>query len=111
MKKIIGNNICELRKQQGLTQVALAKFLSVSRVQISHYERGERNIPMTHLNKLADLFGVELSDLLEENLEAQKLNLAFAFRSNNNETDLVNIASFKKVVMSYLKMQNISNAD
>jgi transcriptional regulator with XRE-family HTH domain len=111
MKKIIGRNICELRKHQDLTQVALAKFLSVSRVQISHYERGERNIPMAHLNKLADLFGVELSDLLEENLEAQKLNLAFAFRSNNNETDLVNIASFKKVVMSYLKMQNVSNAD
>ncbi|PWD98774.1 helix-turn-helix domain-containing protein [Marinilabilia rubra] len=110
MKEIIGKNIANLRNIQGLTQDNLAAYLGVSRVQISHYERGERDISVTELNKLADLFGVELSDLLEENLEMQKLNLAFAFRSKNTESDLEYIASFKKVVRNYLKMERLENA-
>lgn len=110
MEKIIGENIAKLRKLNGFTQDHLASYLNVSRVQISHYERGERGISVTELNKLADLFGVELSDLLEENLEMQNLNLAFAFRSKNTESDLEYIASFKKVVLNYLKMERLENA-
>ena len=110
MKETIGKNIANLRKFQSLTQDNLASYLGVSRVQISHYERGEREISVTELNKLADLFGVELSDLLEENLEMQNLNLAFAFRSKNTESDLEYIASFKKVVLNYLKMERLENA-
>ncbi|GAO29750.1 hypothetical protein JCM15548_11972 [Geofilum rubicundum JCM 15548] len=60
------------------------------------------------MNKLADLFGVELSDLLEEDDDLQKMNLAFAFRSANSESDLDNIAFFKRVVLNYLKMQRIN---
>lgn len=108
MHKTIGNNITKIRKAQGLTQENIASYLGLSREQISHYERGVRNISVTELNKLSDLFGIELSDLLEENLEIQNLNLAFAFRSDNNETDLKQIALFKKVVMNYLKMRHLN---
>lgn len=108
MHKTIGDNIAKIRKVQGLTQDNLASYLGVSRVQISHYERGAREISVTELNKLSDLFGVELSDLLEEDLDIQNLNLAFAFRSDNSESDLEQIASFKKVVMNYLKMERIN---
>lgn len=108
MHKTIGDNIAKIRKVQGLTQDNLASYLGVSRVQISHYERGAREISVTELNKLADLFGIELSDLLEEDLEVQNLHLAFAFRSENSESDLEQIASFKKVVMNYLKMERIN---
>jgi hypothetical protein len=38
----------------------------------------------------------------------QNLNLAFAFRSENIEADLEQIASFKKVVMNYLKMERLN---
>jgi transcriptional regulator with XRE-family HTH domain len=108
MQKTIGKNIAIIRKFQGLTQDNLASFLCLSRVQISHYERGEREISVTELNKLSELFGVELSDLFEEDLEMQNLNLAFAFRSENIEADLEQIASFKKVVMNYLKMERLN---
>lgn len=108
MKTTVGNNIAKLRKTLALTQENLALYLGVSRVQISHYERGERDISVTEMNKLADLFGVELSDLLEEDDDLQKMNLAFAFRSANSESDLDNIAFFKRVVLNYLKMQRIN---
>ena len=108
MQKLIGNNIAKIRRAQGLTQDNLASYLGLSRVQISHYERGERDISVTDLNKLSDLFGVELSELLEEDLKIQNLNLAFAFRSENSKSDLEQIASFKKVVMNYLKMERIN---
>lgn len=108
MREIIGKNIAQIRKAQGLTQDNLASYLGLSRVQISHYERGERDISVTELNKLSDLFGVELSELFEEDLKIQDLNIAFAFRNENSATDLEQIASFKKVVMNYLKMERIN---
>ncbi len=108
MKSIIGNNIAKIRKIQGFTQDNLASYLGVSRVQISHFERGERDISVTELNKLANLFGVELSNLIEDDIDVQNMNLAFAFRSENTESDLEHIASFKKMVLNYLKMQRIN---
>src|SRR5690554_858510 len=108
MKANIGKNIAEFRKVQGFTQDSLALYLGVSRVQISHFERGERDISVTELTKLADLFGVELADLLEEDAGIRSINLAFAFRSDNAVSDLEQIASFKKLVLNYLKMQRIN---
>jgi len=108
MQNLIGTNIAKVRKVQGLTQDDIASYLGLSRVQVSHYERGERNISVTDLNKLSELFGVELSELLEEDLHLQNLNLAFAFRSDDSKSDFEQIASFKKVVMNYLKMERIN---
>jgi len=104
----IGQNIAKIRKLQGLSQENLGAYLGVTREQISHYERGTRKISVTDLNKLADLFGVELADLLEEDMDLQHLNLAFAFRSKKIESDLPTIATFKKLVLNYLKMQRLN---
>lgn len=110
MQKIIGNNISKIRKTQGLTQDNIASYLGVSRVQVSHYERGERTISVADLNKISALLGVELSELFEDDLDLQNLNLAFAFRRDNSESDLEQIASFKKMVMNYLKMERINES-
>lgn len=109
MEAIIGRNIAKIRGTQGLTQENLASYLGVTHAQISHYERGARKISLTELEKLADLFGVELSDLLEEDLELINLNLAFAFRSEETEDeDIKQIAKFKKLVKNYLKMKRLN---
>jgi hypothetical protein len=56
---------------------------------------------------LADLFGIELEELLEEDQTIKEANVAFAFRSDNNSADLSNIASFKRIVLNYLKMEKL----
>jgi transcriptional regulator with XRE-family HTH domain len=110
-KEIIGNNIKTFRAAQGFRQEDLAEYLDVTRSMISYYESGERDIPIASLNKLADLFGVELKTLLEENEEIARTNLAFAFRNENfTSKDLESIASFKKFVLDYLKMERLRNA-
>lgn len=107
----IGSNIKELRKRMGLNQDTLVKYLEVHREVISYYENGSRTIPVEELMKLTDLFGCELSDLLNENPQALNACLAFAFRANElQKQDLESIAEFKKVVKNYLKLIKLQSA-
>ncbi|HUW06984.1 MAG TPA: helix-turn-helix transcriptional regulator [Williamwhitmania sp.] len=109
--KIIGSNVKKYRAAQGFTQDNLAGFLDVSREMISFYETGKRPIPVTALDKLADLFGVDMEELLEESTTVANTNLAFAFRSDSlAEEDVLSIAEFKRIVLNYLKMKTITNA-
>lgn len=108
---IIGNNIRNFRISQGFKQDDLAEYLTVTRTMVSYYETGERDVPVTSLNKLADLFGIDLEELLEENSTVANANLAFAFRNETNAgTDTESIASFKRIVMNYLKMETLRDA-
>jgi transcriptional regulator with XRE-family HTH domain len=92
----------------GLTQDALAKYLDISREMISYYETGVREMPVEALLKLGDLFGCELTDLLEDNPSALNACLAFAFRADQLEDqDLTTIAEFKKIVKNYLTLINL----
>lgn len=109
MKNLIGNNIRNYRNILGLSQDNLANYLNIKRELISYYENGKRDIPVTYLNKLCNLFGIELEELLEEKKDVNNVNLAFAFRSNDSNSDLESIASFKKIVLNYLKMNLIIN--
>lgn len=108
MNKTIGTNIKNLREKFGYSQATVAKFLNVSRELISYYETEERDIPVQNLNKLADLFGVELIDIIEDKSELQKVNTSFAFRAEEIDSeDLPQIAAFKKIVKNYIKMHRI----
>ncbi len=107
--KIIGINIHNFRKIQGLSQQQIASYLGVTRELISFYESGNRTVSIGNLNRLADLFGVELADLLEEDSARQESSLACAFRSEESEADLENIASFKRIVMNYLKIEKLKD--
>ena len=103
---LIGNNIKAHRKRMGLRQEDIAEYLGVKREMISYYEIGSRAVPLENLNKLADLFGIDLSDLMEENPDLQKANVAFAFRANEvNSEDMRIIAEFGKIVKNYIKLR------
>ncbi|HZX74613.1 MAG TPA: helix-turn-helix transcriptional regulator [Cyclobacteriaceae bacterium] len=106
----IGKNLAALRDKRELSQDEIAKYLHVNRVMISYYENGERPIPILHLEKLADLYGIEVSDLLEESIDTQKVNYAFAFRTTGlSESDLQSIAEFQRIVKNYLKLKSIKD--
>ena len=108
-QRIISQNILKLRERSGWNQSDIARYLGVTREAISNYERGERSIPYTHLEKLATFYCIEVADLLEENIDAQTTNLAFAFRADElSADDLQHIAAFKKVVTNYQKMTQLA---
>jgi len=82
----------------------------VERSAYSNYESGVREVPFHLLEKIADLFGCEAFLLFEDNVEADNEILATAFRiSDVEEGDLKEIAHFKDLVKSYLKMERIGN--
>lgn len=108
--EIIGANIASYRKRVGYTQDHIATFLGTDRSTVSKYESNEREISIINLEKLANLFGIDLEDLLEENPAKLTAGLAFAFRSDGiDENDMLSIAAFQKVVKNYLRMKDISN--
>jgi transcriptional regulator with XRE-family HTH domain len=108
--EVIGQNIKNYRQKFGYNQDHIANYLGVDRTTLSKYESAEREISLLHLNKLADIFGIEVEDLIEPQAANKIANLAFAFRSEGiEEQDLKSIASFQKVVKNYLKMVQIDH--
>jgi transcriptional regulator with XRE-family HTH domain len=54
IQKDFGNRVRELRKQKGLSQEALALACELDRTYIGGVERGERNISLINIYKIAD---------------------------------------------------------
>ena len=66
LKLIIAKNIALLRKDNNITQLELAEKLNYSDKAISKWERGESVPDIAVLKSIADLFGVTVDYLLEE---------------------------------------------
>ncbi len=66
----LGTRIAELRKEQNITQVEMAKTLGVSQQTINSYEVGRRRVPVSALPTLARSLGVSLEELLGEDSAA-----------------------------------------
>lgn len=66
LKFIIAKNIQKLRQEKGMTQLELAEKLNYSDKTVSKWERGESLPDIVVLKSVADLFGVTLDYLVEE---------------------------------------------
>lgn len=72
IKKIIANNLIELRKKNNLTQNDLAQKINYSDNAISRWEHGEVTPSIETLQQIADIFHVPLRSIIEDNaIEAQ----------------------------------------
>lgn len=60
LKLDIGRKIIELRKAKGITQEELAKLVGTKRFIISRIERGEQNMSIETMYKLAKVLSGEL---------------------------------------------------
>jgi transcriptional regulator with XRE-family HTH domain len=108
MNTITGRNLKALREANGYTQEKMAEYLGVGRSAYANYEAGERETPLDVLQKAADLFGCELALLFEEDETAVRNMLVCAFRADDlSADDMREVASFKSVVMNYLKMERL----
>lgn len=60
-----GKNVQTVRSKQKLSQEKLAEVSELDRTYISSVERGQRNISILNIIKIADALGVTASSLLE----------------------------------------------
>lgn len=64
----LGAAIRAARKEKGLSQEALAELADIDRSYMGGIERGEHNLAIMNLLKIADALGVKASRLLNETL-------------------------------------------
>jgi transcriptional regulator with XRE-family HTH domain len=69
MQKRLGRGVQRLRRDAGYSQESLAETARMHRTYVGAIERGEKNISLSNLERLATALGVRASELL---LEAEK---------------------------------------
>ena len=67
MELTLGMKLKAARKSQGLDQNAVADYLGTTRQAISQYERGANSPSRKNLEKLAELYNVDIDYLKYEN--------------------------------------------
>ena len=63
-RRAFGAAVREKRRSTGVSQEALADACGLHRTYIGGIERGERNVSLVNMAKLADALGVKLSQLV-----------------------------------------------
>ncbi len=64
--RALGKTVKRLRLERSLSQEELASRARLHRTYISDIERGDRNVALLNIVKLASALGVEVTDLLAE---------------------------------------------
>lgn len=109
INQIIGKNLKKIRELSGLSQEQIAKSIGIERSAYSNYEGGIREVPYNILEQISNIFGCEPIILFEDNIQTDNEIMATAFRISDLEgDDLKEIANFKDIVKSYLKMERIA---
>lgn len=62
--RVFGARVRALRERAGISQEALADRAGLHRTYVGSVERGERNISLANIHRLADALGVPPSELL-----------------------------------------------
>jgi transcriptional regulator with XRE-family HTH domain len=66
IKAAFGQRVRELRTEKGLSQEALALACDLDRTYIGGIERGERNVSLVNIQKIAEALEVPARDLFSE---------------------------------------------
>ena len=106
MNTTIGRKVKGLREMAGLSQAQVAQFLDIDQSTISKCEKGERQFQVDQLEQLGNLFGCALDDLVNDEIEANPLCIAFRAEAIVNE-DLVAIADIHKIALNLAQMRNL----
>lgn len=60
-----GRRVRDLRKEQGYSQEGFAAACELDRTYMGGIERGERNLALRNIEKIADTLGISISQLME----------------------------------------------
>jgi transcriptional regulator with XRE-family HTH domain len=66
LQQRLGRNLRILRKAKGLSQEAFADALEIHRTYMGGLERGERNVTLKTVERIAAALGIDPADLLSD---------------------------------------------
>jgi len=95
----IGENLRVLREGAGYNQKSIATFLGVDQSLISKIEKGERNISADMLDKLASLYGMTTSSIVNDVVTGKQLSCAFRC-SDLTSDDMEAISAINKIALN-----------
>jgi transcriptional regulator with XRE-family HTH domain len=61
---VFAGNVRKLRRERGISQEVLAEYSDLHRTYVGSVERGERNISIDNMERLAIALGVKLREML-----------------------------------------------
>ena len=64
LQRSLGRRIRELRRKHGWSQEQFAEFCGLHRTYMGHVERGEKNVSLSTVVRVANALGVRISALL-----------------------------------------------
>ncbi len=64
LQKVVGRNLRAYRLERGLSQEDFAEVVGVHRTYMGGLERGERNLTLQSLERIAEVLGVEPRELM-----------------------------------------------
>jgi len=106
----VGKKINLLRKESSLNQDLLSKYLNVDQSYISKVESGERELSLEKLEKLADLFCVEIKYFHEEDFENPRNSISFRTKNLNSEV-LESVAKINKIMKNLKYIDSLSGEE
>ncbi|CAI7978104.1 Helix-turn-helix domain-containing protein [Frankia sp. Hr75.2] len=66
LQRIFGRNLRRYREQRGLSQEAFADVVGVHRTYMGGVERGERNLTLKSVERIAEVIEVDPLELLRD---------------------------------------------
>lgn len=109
LRKILGENIRRLRKENGLSQQEAALMAGITSSYWGYIERGCKNLSLDTLEKIAEVLGVEGHILLiaspDKNIPAELMQLTYRI----NNLGIKHIEFLHTVLKAYIKTVEFRN--
>lgn len=104
----IMNRIREYRRKNNITTTELGKLIGLSQSTISKIENGQTSPKVEWLEKITDVFGCTVNDLVDEPKEFKSIEVPSGFFRNEKLKKLRNIAGGETYTAIYLKLLLLS---
>lgn len=112
--KTLGRELQQARTRKGLTQEEAAKAIEVARTTVVAIEQGNRRVKASELMKLAQAYGVPLSDFIRARPEVAMSQPQFRGPVLKTEEDAIEIApaveQLKHLARTYFELDTITSA-
>lgn len=98
----IAKNLANLRKEHHFTQEQMAEKLQMSKNGYAKLERGESKLNIEHLQQIANVFNIDIADLLKQEKDLNVLfgdnngNYANKYYSNHHEIEKLELIIIHK---------------